>query len=154
MDNYTPVTRTRLADALRDLGVREAGILMVHIRMSALGWVVGGMDSIVWALRDAVGENGTLLAFTGWEDSPYNVGSWPTAWQHAYREQPAFDPKVSAARHDFGRFPERLRTWPGALRSNHPEVSFAAVGPQAELVLADAPKATHAVTKWLEATFR
>lgn len=135
--DYTPVTRTRLAQQLRDLGVREAGILMVHVRMSALGWMAGGMDAIVWALRDAVGPAGTVLALTGWDDSPYNVGSWPPAWQQAYRDQPAFDPAVSAARRDFGRFPERLRTWPGALRSTHPEVSFAAVGPAAQAVLTD-----------------
>lgn len=135
--DYAPVTRTRLAQELHDLGVRRAGILMVHVRMSGLGWMVGGMDSIVWALRDAIGPDGTLLAFTGWEDSPYNVGSWPPAWQHAYLDQPAFDPDVSAARRDFGRFPERLRTWPAALRSTHPEVSFAAVGQQAEALLAD-----------------
>lgn len=135
--DYTPVTRTRLARELSDLGVRDGGVLMVHVRMSALGWMVGGIDAIVCALRDVVGADGTLLAFTGWDDSPYNVGSWPVAWQQAYRDQPAFDPAVSSARRDFGRFPERLRTWPGAVRSNHPEVSFAAVGPAARAVLTD-----------------
>jgi aminoglycoside 3-N-acetyltransferase len=48
---------------------------------------------------------------------------------------PAFDPETSSARRDFGRFPERLRTWPGALRSTHPEVSFTAIGPQAPRLL-------------------
>jgi aminoglycoside 3-N-acetyltransferase len=51
---------------------------------------------------------------------------------------PGFDPLVSSARRDFGRFPERLRTWPGAVRSSHPEVSFAALGRDAPgLVLGD-----------------
>ncbi|HEY9294185.1 MAG TPA: aminoglycoside 3-N-acetyltransferase [Microlunatus sp.] len=136
--DYTPVTRTRLADALGDLGVRRGSVLMVHVRMSALGWMVGGMDAIVWALRDTVGPDGTLMAFTGWEDSPYHVSAWPAGWRAAYRDQPAFDPAVSAARREFGRFPERLRTWPGAQRSNHPEVSFAALGPNAHQLLADA----------------
>jgi aminoglycoside 3-N-acetyltransferase len=49
---------------------------------------------------------------------------------------PAFDPETSSARRDFGRFPERLRTWPGALRSTHPEVSFTAIGPRASNLLA------------------
>ena len=134
---YVPVTRARLAETLVDLGVRPGGVLMVHVRMSALGWMVGGMDAIVWALCDVVGPEGTLLGFTGWEDSPYHVASWPSGWQQAYRDQPPFDPAVSAARREFGRFPERLRTWPGARRSNHPEVSFAAVGPAAADLLAD-----------------
>ena len=134
---YVPVTRLRLAEELTSLGVRRDGTLMVHVRMSALGWMVGGMDAVVWALLDALGPNGTLLAFTGWEDSPYHVSSWPIDWQNAYQDQPAFDPAVSAARREFGRFPERLRTWPRAQRSNHPEASFAALGPAASHLLAD-----------------
>ncbi|MBO0811303.1 MAG: AAC(3) family N-acetyltransferase [Microlunatus sp.] len=134
---YVPVTRARLAGVLGELGVRRGGVLMGHVRMSALGWMVGGMDAIVWALRDAVGPGGTLLAFTGWEDSPYHVSSWPDRWQAAYHDQPPFDPAVSAARREFGRFPERLRTWPGARRSTHPEVSFTAVGPHAAELLAE-----------------
>lgn len=135
--SYVPVTRGRLVAALRELGVRTGGVLMVHVRMSALGWMVGGMDAIVWALRDVVGPEGTLLAFTGWEDSPYHVAFWPDQWQTAYQDQPPFDPDISAARREFGRFPERLRTWPGAQRSNHPEVSFTALGPAAPELLAD-----------------
>lgn len=135
--DYEPVTRSRLAEALARLGLRDGGVVMAHVRMSALGWVVGGMDSVVLALRDAVGERGTLMAFTGWEDSPYHVAGWPRRWQAAYRDQPAFDPEVSAARREFGRWPERLRTWPGAIRSRHPEVSFCGWGPAAREILED-----------------
>ncbi|WP_161605999.1 aminoglycoside 3-N-acetyltransferase [Microlunatus speluncae] len=129
--DFVPITRSRLAESLRGLGVRPGGVLMVHVRLSALGWMVGGIDAVVWALRDVVGSAGTIMAFTGWEDSPYHVGLWPERWQEAYRDQPPFDPAASAARREFGRFPERLRTWPGALRSSHPEVSFTAWGPAA-----------------------
>ena len=55
-----PVTRSALVRGLRDLGIREGGVLMVHTRMSALGWVVGGSQSIVEALLEAVGPDGTL----------------------------------------------------------------------------------------------
>lgn len=135
--DYQPVTRSRLAAAMSDLGLRSGGVVMAHVRMSALGWVVGGMDSVVLALRDAVGAGGTLMAFTGWEDSPYHVAGWPQRWRDAYRDQPPFDPEVSAARREFGRWPERLRTWPGTVRSDHPEVSFCALGPAAAELLAD-----------------
>ncbi|TDW91088.1 aminoglycoside 3-N-acetyltransferase [Kribbella sp. VKM Ac-2566] len=126
--DFAPLTRSQITRALIGLGVVEGETLMVHVRLSALGWVVGGIDTVVLSLRDALGSDGTLLAFCGWDDSPYHVSFWPPHWQKAYEEIPAFDPKVSSARRDFGRFPERLRTWPGALRSTHPEVSFAALG--------------------------
>ncbi|WP_328332180.1 aminoglycoside 3-N-acetyltransferase [Kribbella sp. NBC_00382] len=134
--NFSPITRSAIAQGLREAGVVEGGTLMVHVRLSAFGWVVGGIDTVVHALRDAVGTDGTLLAFCGWDDSPYHVDLWPERWQTAYGEMPAFDPETSSARRDFGRFAERLRTWPGALRSTHPEVSFAAIGPQAPDLLA------------------
>ena len=38
---------------------------MVHTSMSAIGWVVGGEDSIIMALLDAVGPAGTLAAYAG-----------------------------------------------------------------------------------------
>ena len=135
--DYEPMTRTRLASHLRQIGVRKGGVLMVHVRLSAFGWVVGGMDTVVHALRDATGDDGTLMALCGWEDSPYHVATWPESWRRAYRDQPPFDPHTSAARREFGRFPERLRTWPGAGRGAHPEVSFVALGPRSAELLAD-----------------
>lgn len=134
---FVPVTRSEIAAHLRAAGVRVGGLLLVHVRLSALGWVAGGMDAVVHALGDTVGPDGTVMAFCGWEDSPYHVAGWPAEWQQAYQDQPAFDPAVSGARRDFGRFPERLRTWPGAVRGSHPEVSFTAVGPQAAAMVAD-----------------
>ncbi|MEQ4210341.1 AAC(3) family N-acetyltransferase [Actinopolymorpha sp. B9G3] len=138
--SFTPMTRPEVAAGLRRLGVEPGMVLMAHVRMSAFGWVVGGIDTVLEALRDAVGKSGTLLAFTGWEDSPYHVPLWDAFphWQSAYRDHgPAFDPATSSARRDFGRFPERLRTWPGADRSGHPEASFAALGPAAQHLLVD-----------------
>ncbi len=137
---FTPMTRPTLVAGMRELGVEAGTVLMVHVRMSAFRWVVGGIDAVVEAVRESVGPSGTLLAFTGWEDSPYHLPLWHDwpEWQAAYRDhQPAFDPAVSSARRDFGRFPERLRTWPGSVRSTHPEASFAALGPGAEHLLAD-----------------
>ncbi|MEV6286711.1 aminoglycoside 3-N-acetyltransferase [Kribbella sp. NPDC051770] len=133
---FAPVTRGVIARGVAGLGVVAGDVLMVHVRLSALGWVVGGIDTVVRALVDVVGAEGTLVAFCGWDDSPYHVAFWPRRWQSAYDELPGFAPEVSSARRDFGRFPERLRTWPGALRSAHPEVSFAALGAQAGGLLA------------------
>jgi aminoglycoside 3-N-acetyltransferase len=129
---FHPVTRAWLVRDLQALGIRVGGVLMVHLRLSALRFVVGGVDAVLVALREVVGPDGTLVAFTGWEGSPFHAPLLPDPWRTAYQtDTPPFDPAYSAARRDFGCFPERLRTWPGAMRSTHPEVSFAAVGPAA-----------------------
>ena len=133
---FLPATCSGLRDGMVGLGVRRGGVLMVHTRMSAFGWIAGGAETVVRASLEAVGPAGTVMAFTGWEDSPYHLGLWPDPWRDAYEAgMPPFDHALSEARHDFGRVPERLRTWPGALRSKHPEVSFAAVGPGAHWLL-------------------
>jgi aminoglycoside 3-N-acetyltransferase len=128
-----PVTRSEIVRDLRTLGVRPASTLMVHTRMSAIGWVVGGADVVVMALRDVLGSDGTLMAYAGWDENPWHLEKWPEAWRRAYLEElPPFDPRTAAADRDVGRIPERIRTWPGALRSSHPESNVVAIGARAE----------------------
>lgn len=111
---------------------------MVHANLPSLGWVVGGSGALVQALLEAVGPEGTLLVYAGWEDNPFHLAEWPNDWQEAYRQElPAFDPATSEARQNYGRFPERLRTWPGACRSSHPEANFVALGARAGWLVAD-----------------
>ncbi|CAN5858742.1 hypothetical protein BH23ACT11_BH23ACT11_20190 [soil metagenome] len=59
------VTRSRLAWDLANLGLKPGGVVMVHCQMSALGHVVGGAEIVVRALIDALGPEGTLMAYTG-----------------------------------------------------------------------------------------
>jgi aminoglycoside 3-N-acetyltransferase len=134
------VTRTGLVGELRDLGVLGGGVVMVHTKMSALGWVVGGTRTVIESLLDVVGPDGTLIAYAGFEDDPYHLGEWSPQRQDAYRsELPAFDPELSAADPDFGRIPERLRTWPGATCSDAHVFRFVAVGTRAGELTADVP---------------
>ena len=51
-----------------------------------------------------------------------------------------FDPATGEAARDHGRVPERVRTWPGAQRSVHPEASGVAVGRLARELTADHPQ--------------
>ena len=126
------ITRSRLAADLRRLGVRAGGITIVHTRMSAIGWVIGGSESVVGALLDALGPEGTLMAYVSWHEHVYNAADWPQEHRDAYlAEPPVFDPATGEASRDNGRIPERVRTWPGAERSSHPEASVVAVGPRA-----------------------
>jgi aminoglycoside 3-N-acetyltransferase len=114
---------------------------MVHCQMSALGHVVGGAETVVRALLDAVGPGGTLMAYTGWQDEPPdNLGDLDEEARRIYvEEHPAYDPRVALSRRDHGRVPETLRTWPGAYHSGHPEAGVAALGSLAGLLVAEHP---------------
>jgi aminoglycoside 3-N-acetyltransferase len=129
------VTRSKLAGDLMALGVQPGDILEVHAGLRSIGHIVGGADALVLALLDAVGE-GTIVAVVSVDDHPYHLAEWSLERQRAYREElPAFDPARSSANREHGILAERIRTWPGALRSPHPEAGVAAIGPQARWIV-------------------
>src|ERR671913_1917208 len=64
------VTRSEIVRDLERLGLRPGSAAMVHCRLSALGHVVGGAETVVRALLDVLGPGGTLVAYTGWQDAP------------------------------------------------------------------------------------
>ena len=122
------------------LGLEPGDVVMLHTKLSSLGYVVGGADTVVEGLLDLLGASGTLVAMTGWEHDAYHLEDWPPELQDAYRrDPPAFDPELSEAATDYGRLPERIRTWPGARHSSHPECRFSALGRLAEWITSDQP---------------
>ncbi|MFF1834529.1 aminoglycoside N(3)-acetyltransferase [Streptomyces sp. NPDC058231] len=133
-----PHHRDRLADQLSDLGVERNGVLMVHASMRAMGTVVGGAGAVAGALRDGLGEDGTLIvpAFTpeNSDTSPHYRNRVRGLGVHAREavraSMPPFDPATSPAP-SMGRIAEAVRLTPGAVRSAHPQTSFAALGPLA-----------------------
>jgi aminoglycoside 3-N-acetyltransferase len=126
-------TRSLLVRDLRAAGVREGTVLVVHTSMRALVWVVGGAQTVVEALVEALGSGGTVMAFCGWDQDRYRLDQWPP--QRAFLDElPAFDPAIAHANRGVGVVPERLRTWPGVSRSSHPESSVAALGRRAQWI--------------------
>ncbi|MEM1109483.1 MAG: AAC(3) family N-acetyltransferase [Planctomycetota bacterium] len=138
-----PITIDRLVADFRRLGIKPGGVLMVHASLSAIGWVVGGPQAVILALRAAVGEAGTLVMPTHsgeWSDpAPWENPPIPGAWWPAVREHwPAFDPDVTPTR-EVGVVAETFRAMPSTVRSKHPQVSVAAQGPQAHEIVRDHP---------------
>ncbi|MEW6636785.1 MAG: aminoglycoside 3-N-acetyltransferase [Actinomycetota bacterium] len=141
-EGAVPVARSRLARDLVRLGLGPGGVAMVHCRMSALGHVIGGAETVVRALLDALGPEGTIAAYTGWQDEPpEDLDALDVETRRLYLEEhPAYDPRVALARREHGRVPEALRTWPGARHSGHPEAGVAAVGPLSRELTARHPR--------------
>jgi aminoglycoside 3-N-acetyltransferase len=140
-ENNSPITRSDLVRELKGIGVEAGQVLMLHASLSSLGNVIGGADSVVLALHEVLGEDGSLIAFASWDNAPADDDSgWSEAVREAYlRDPPAFDPLVSASARYVGRLPERIRTWPGAFRSDHPEASFVALGGSAQWLTEQQP---------------
>jgi aminoglycoside 3-N-acetyltransferase len=130
------VTARSLERCLEQLGVRRGSVLLVHASLSALGYVVHGVDALRVALERALGEEGTLLVptFTGDLVDP---SSWvdpalpASMWNEVRDGMPCFDPSRSMPRL-MGQLATSVLLDPHRRRSDHPICSFAALGPRAE----------------------
>ena len=136
-------TEDELRSDLYRLGVREGDTLLVQASLRSVGPVSGGAATLTAALRKALGGSGTLV---GYAATPENsdtsrlylqaTAGMDEAELARYRERmPAFDRERTPCSPTLGRLSEEIRRTPGALRSAHPQTSFAALGEGAEAVV-------------------
>ena len=116
--------KAALTDGFRALGLEAGDEVLVHSSLSSLGRVDGGARTVVDALVEAVGSDGTVLA-------PTLTGSAKLGPDFP----PAFDPDHTPCW--TGAIPEALRKDPRSRRSLHPTHSVAAIGRAAEEILRD-----------------
>jgi aminoglycoside 3-N-acetyltransferase len=136
-----PVTATSIASGLRDLGVAAGDVVLVHASLSAFGWVAGGAPAVVDALQSVVTGTGTVVMPThspgNMEPSNMQHPPVPEDWYETIREEtPPYRPEVTPAA-GMGAVAECFRSYPGVVRSDHPQHSFAAWGADAESVTDD-----------------
>lgn len=137
----TPITKEHLVADLRALGLDDGATVMVHTSLRSLGWVIGGAQTVLEALREAVGEAGTIvMPSQSWQlCDPAFLQEAPEEWWPTIRENlPFYDPATSPSQ-TMGIVAELFRTTPGACRSPHPNRSVAAVGPKAARITATHP---------------
>ncbi|MEW1771992.1 AAC(3) family N-acetyltransferase [Streptomyces sp. NPDC086777] len=136
-----------LGDLLHSLGVRRGGVLVVHAALSGTG---SSPESVRDVLLTALGPEGTLIvpAFTP-ENSDTSrsdraaVAGMSAAEASEYRRSmPPFDPDTTACP-TMGALAECVRSTRGALRSAHPQTSFAGLGPRARTLLRRHPMRSH-----------
>jgi aminoglycoside 3-N-acetyltransferase len=138
-----PVLKSQLIDDFRKLGLNEGDNVVVHSSLSKIGWIPGGPVPVIDALMKIITKDGTLIMPTHSSDNS-DPKDWqhppvPDSWKQIIREHiPAYDPKITPTR-GMGKIVETFRHYPGVIRSNHPQVSFAAWGKYAEMIIEDHP---------------
>ncbi len=134
-----PITVGSLERDLSMLGIEPGMVLLVHSSLSSLGWVCGGAVAVILAIENALGPGGTLvmpsMAGDLSEPADWHNPPVPEAWWPIIRDKmPAFDPDMTPTR-KLGAIPECFWKQSGAVRSSHPNASFAARGPKAQTIV-------------------
>ncbi len=136
-----PVTLSLIREGLEKLGIKPGMTLLMHSSLSAFGWVCGGPVSVILAVEQILGTEGTLVMPThssdysdpeAWENPPVPE-SW---WQIIRDEMPCFCKDMTPTR-GMGVIVEAFRKQNGVVRSGHPHSSFAAWGRHKDYIIQD-----------------
>jgi aminoglycoside 3-N-acetyltransferase len=113
-------TRAAIRTDLNRLGVLSGDVVLMHSSYKALGPVAGGIETVIAALIETVGDTGTLLVpALSYMQEPRHV--------HDTRSTPSC----------IGAIAEYFRLRPGTRRSLHPTHSVCGIGHHADMLLAD-----------------
>ena len=137
--NYIPITKDFLIDKFSQLGINQGDTLLVHASLSSLGYVVGGAEALFLALREVIGDQGTIVV-----PSQTVEISDPASWQYPPVPQewhdvicdamPAYSKNLSYSK-AMGAFSQFIGILPNSIRSNHPMYSFTAIGEKASEIV-------------------
>lgn len=136
------IDEATLSEVFRALGIGPGEVLLTHSSLRSLGPVRGGSKTVVRALRAALGPDGTLVVPTFTPENSDTSRAYLQRIQgctgkqveELRRNMPPYDPERTPAP-SMGRLAEEVRTHPEAVRSDHPQTSFAAIGPLARKIV-------------------
>ncbi|QAY67673.1 aminoglycoside N(3)-acetyltransferase [Paenibacillus protaetiae] len=133
------MTVRTLAEDFRRLGMCPGMTVIVHSSFKSIGsWVLGGPVSVILALEEVLGPEGTLVMPAhstdlsdpaGWQNPPVD----PAWWDVIRENMPPYDRDLTPTNR-MGIIAELFRKQNGVLRSAHPQLSFAARGKHAGMV--------------------
>ena len=89
---------------LKNIGIREGDVVVVHSSLKSMGYVEGGAECVIAALTDAIGKEGTLI---------FPTFTYRTSYADSFfsnRETPSC----------VGFISETFRKTEGVYRTNHP----------------------------------
>ena len=126
------ITKETIVKELTSIGLEKDDVVMVHTSLKSMGYVCGGAQTVIEALIEVVGENGTIMMPTqSWKNlDPEEGVHWDadeSDWQLIRDHWPAYDKRITPT-NTMGAVAEMFRTWPGSIRSDHPARSVCAWG--------------------------
>ncbi len=135
------IIKQDIVDALRNVGLERGDTVIVHTSLGRIGYVCGGAQTVIEALTEVVGEDGTIMMPTqSWKNLDPETGvHWDADkadWDRIRENWPAYDKAITPT-NTMGTVAEMFRSWPGAIRTDHPARSFAAWGRNAAYLTAD-----------------
>lgn len=120
------ITEKQIKDKLTEVGIKSTDVVMLHSSLSKMGYVEGGAQSVINALKSVVGTDGTIAM-------PVFPGH---GFNYDYlKSSPVFSVNETVSR--MGIITETFRNMKGVKRSLHPTDSVAAFGLQADFLTAD-----------------
>lgn len=119
--NGKGITKQLLVEDFKKIGLKKNDSVLVHSSLSKIGFVVGGPKTIIEALLEVIGIEGTLL-----------FPSFPAIGRNKthLEEKPFFDIRNTPSQ--MGSITEYFRKLEGCKRSFHPTDAICAIGPLAD----------------------
>ena len=114
------ITKSDIIEDLKRMGIEQGDVLWVHSSLKRIGYVEGGPLTVIGALMETVGEEGTLLIPTF---------TRRTMYKNCIRKV-KFDPKITET--GLGAIPSIFFKIEGVTRSIHPTSSVSAIGKYAK----------------------
>jgi len=130
--NATPfqlgISKERLIEDLRKIGMKEGDTIAVSLSFKSIGYVRGGPNAFIDALLEAIGPDGTIMMNTYTRTfHPSKIATRKIDYIFDYKKTPAVT----------GIIPETLRNRKDSIRSRHPTCSVVAIGKLAKYLTKD-----------------
>lgn len=114
-----PITKEQIVFDLQLGGIQKGDVILMHSALSSIGFVEGGAETVIDAVLEAVGPEGTFAVSTMNGTHPFDAENAPST---------------------VGIISEKHRQRPNSLRSLRPVHSINAIGARAEELIRDHDK--------------
>lgn len=139
----TVLNQDDLHKQLLDCGVLAGDVLEVHASLKSIGLILGGASTLLDALLDVLGYEGTLvMSAQSWGNSEPAYFEHPPIALDQYDKLRTTHPPFKAKYEDLknmGSLAQAMQNRPNVYVSSHPQAAFMAIGKQAKWITQSHP---------------